>query len=90
MCHTISPLDLPKGPPLYEAGSRYKRDELIESILKPSAKIAQGFETKFFLLNDGAHEFVGMEAALHQHLDLVVAREFNCLGGCSVTMLRRY
>jgi putative heme-binding domain-containing protein len=53
LCHTISPQDTPKGPPLYEAGTRYKRDELLESILKPSAKIAQGFETRFFSLNDG-------------------------------------
>ena len=53
LCHTISELDTPKGPPLNEAGSRYKRDELMESILKPSAKIAQGFETRFFLMNDG-------------------------------------
>ncbi len=53
LCHTISELDTPKGPPLYEAGTRYKREELIESILKPSAKIAQGFETRFFLMNDG-------------------------------------
>jgi putative heme-binding domain-containing protein len=53
LCHTVSALDTPKGPPLNEAGSRYKRDELIESILKPSAKIAQGFETRFFLLNNG-------------------------------------
>jgi putative heme-binding domain-containing protein len=53
LCHTIAPEDTPKGPPLYEAGTRYKRDELLESILKPSAKIAQGFETRFFSLNDG-------------------------------------
>jgi putative heme-binding domain-containing protein len=65
LCHTIAAQDTPKGPPLYEAGSRYKRDELLESILKPSAKIAQGFETRFFLLNDGkmVEGFVTRETA---------------------------
>ena len=32
---------------------RYSRAELCESILKPSAKIAQGFETQWFKTNDG-------------------------------------
>ena len=32
---------------------RYNRSELCESIMKPSAKIAQGFETQWFKTNDG-------------------------------------
>ena len=44
-CHTTADGQLPKGPHLVDIGKRYKPDELIESILKPSAKLAQGFET---------------------------------------------
>ena len=36
-----------------EIGKRSKANELVESILKPSAKIAQGFETYTFELADG-------------------------------------
>lgn len=52
-CHTVNPKDPPKGPQLAEVTKLYKRPELIESILKPSAKIAQGFQTNLFKLNDG-------------------------------------
>jgi putative membrane-bound dehydrogenase-like protein len=52
-CHTIAKNEPPKGPYLGDIANRYKRPELIESILKPSAKIAQGFETIFFVLNSG-------------------------------------
>jgi putative membrane-bound dehydrogenase-like protein len=52
-CHTVTKDEPPKGPYLGDVASRYKRPELIESILKPSAKIAQGFETILFELKDG-------------------------------------
>ncbi|HYV39849.1 MAG TPA: PVC-type heme-binding CxxCH protein [Gemmataceae bacterium] len=53
LCHTISPLDTPKGPHLEDIGSKQKREELLESILKPSAKLAQGYESWIFTLTDG-------------------------------------
>jgi putative membrane-bound dehydrogenase-like protein len=52
-CHTTSPGEQPKGPFLGGISTRYKRSELCESILKPSAKIAQGFDTYGFILDDG-------------------------------------
>jgi putative membrane-bound dehydrogenase-like protein len=52
-CHTVSPLDTPRGPQLTDIGRRYKRTELAESILKPSAKIAQGFDTQWFETSKG-------------------------------------
>jgi putative membrane-bound dehydrogenase-like protein len=52
-CHTISKDQPPKGPMLADIGNRYSRAELIESIVKPSAKIAQGFETQLFVLSNG-------------------------------------
>jgi putative heme-binding domain-containing protein len=47
-CHTVSPNDPPKGPFLGDIAARYPRAELHESILKPNAKIAQGFATHWF------------------------------------------
>ncbi len=52
-CHAVSVKDPPKGPFLGGIAARYKRHELIESVLKPSQKIAQGFETQYFVTDDG-------------------------------------
>ncbi len=52
-CHTVSQSEPIKGPLLLDIAKRYKRPELIESIVKPSAKIAQGFEAQFFATADG-------------------------------------
>jgi putative heme-binding domain-containing protein len=52
-CHTYQAGQAPKGPHLADIGKRYPRPELIESILKPSAKIAQGFDTQVFMTVDG-------------------------------------
>ena len=52
-CHTTANGQLPKGPHLVDIGKRYKKAELIESILKPSAKIAQGFDTYVFVMKTG-------------------------------------
>jgi putative heme-binding domain-containing protein len=52
-CHTVAPGEVPKGPPLAGIATRYSRPELVESILKPSAKIAQGFEPQKFADLDG-------------------------------------
>ncbi|MBL8820375.1 MAG: discoidin domain-containing protein [Planctomyces sp.] len=64
-CHTYANGMLPKGPHLVDIGKRYKRRELIESIVKPSAKIAQGFDTWTFALTSGqVHSgFVVLESA---------------------------
>jgi putative heme-binding domain-containing protein len=52
-CHTVSSADPPKGPFLAGISTRYSRREIIESILTPSAKIAQGFETQWFKVAGG-------------------------------------
>jgi putative heme-binding domain-containing protein len=52
-CHTVAAGEALKGPFLGGIGQRYSRAELIESILKPSAKIAQGFETQLITLTNG-------------------------------------
>jgi putative heme-binding domain-containing protein len=53
LCHTVSSLETPKGPHLEDIGSKQKRDELLESILKPSAKLAQGYESWLIALDSG-------------------------------------
>ncbi|MEO9932678.1 DUF7133 domain-containing protein [Rhodopirellula bahusiensis] len=52
-CHTSAAGQKPVGPHLADIGKRYKPAELIESILKPSEKIAQGYETQAFLTDSG-------------------------------------
>ncbi|MEO7300424.1 MAG: hypothetical protein ABI042_17805 [Verrucomicrobiota bacterium] len=44
-CHTVLKSETPKGPLLGDITARYTRSEILESILRPSAKIAQGFES---------------------------------------------
>jgi putative heme-binding domain-containing protein len=52
-CHTTADGQTPRGPHLVDIGNRYKPVELVESILKPSAKLAQGYETYVFEMRDG-------------------------------------
>jgi putative heme-binding domain-containing protein len=52
-CHTDADGQTLKGPHMVDIGKRYSGAELVESILKPSAKIAQGFETYRFDMADG-------------------------------------
>jgi putative heme-binding domain-containing protein len=52
-CHTDADGQTPKGPHLVDIGKRYSPAELVESILKPSLKIAQGYESYGFAMADG-------------------------------------
>ena len=52
ICHTLSAKEPPKGPMLGGITARYTLAELCESVLKPSAKIAQGFESQRFTMKD--------------------------------------
>ena len=52
-CHTVADGQTPKGPHLVDIGKRYSPAELVESILKPGAKIAQGYEAYTFAMADG-------------------------------------
>ncbi len=73
-CHTTADGQTPKGPHLVDIGKRYKADELVESILKPSEKLAQGFESYRFEMIDGRviQGFIVSERA-----DATVIREAN-------------
>jgi putative membrane-bound dehydrogenase-like protein len=52
-CHTTADGQTPKGPHLVDIGKRAQPEELIESIVRPSAKIAQGYESYLFATADG-------------------------------------
>lgn len=52
-CHTVAAGEAPKGPSLLGITTRYNRAELTESILRPSAKVAQGFEPQKIATVDG-------------------------------------
>ena len=64
VCHTVSKNQTPRGPYLGDI-SRYSRAQLIESIIKPNAKLTQGFETHWFQVkgDDEYEGFVVREAA---------------------------
>jgi len=81
-CHTYKQGQTPKGPHLVDIGKRYKKAELIESILKPNAKIAQGFDTYGFITMKGKliTGFVVGESAEEVHI-----RQAN---GLSTTILQ--
>ena len=52
-CHSDTDGQTPKGPHLVDIGKRYSAAELVESILKPSEKIAQGYEAYGFAMASG-------------------------------------
>lgn len=64
-CHTFANGQQPRGPHLVDIGKRYKRAELIESIVQPNKKIAQGFDTWAIAMQDGKvfTGFVVLESA---------------------------
>jgi putative heme-binding domain-containing protein len=64
-CHTFANGQQPRGPHLVDIGKRYKPAELVESIVQPSRRIAQGFDTWAFAMADGkVHTgFVVLESA---------------------------
>jgi putative heme-binding domain-containing protein len=52
-CHTIDANEPPKGPVLSAVAKIYDRAALTESILKPNAKLAQGFESTWVKTKKG-------------------------------------
>jgi putative heme-binding domain-containing protein len=69
-CHTITHDEPPKGPVMSAAARIYDRAALTESILRPSAKLAQGFESTWIRTKKGEHHegFVTREGG--DNLDL--------------------
>ena len=62
-CHTLNATDEPKGPYLGDVGTKFDANYIVESVLRPSAKIAQGFSTVRVIATDangkGTTEYLG-------------------------------
>jgi putative heme-binding domain-containing protein len=52
-CHTTTAAEPEKGPYLGGIFTRYSRAEVLESIARPGARVAQGFATNTFTTTDG-------------------------------------
>jgi putative heme-binding domain-containing protein len=52
VCHSTKAGEPEKGPFLGGIYTRYSKAEVLESILRPSAKVAQGFATHLFNMSD--------------------------------------
>jgi putative heme-binding domain-containing protein len=51
-CHTVDSHEEPKGPYLGDVGTKFDAKYIVESVLRPNAKIAQGFSTMRVVSND--------------------------------------
>ncbi len=51
-CHSIDGTKNKAGPDLFAVGEKFGRREIIESVLMPSTRIADGYETTVLLLKD--------------------------------------
>ena len=71
-CHTTADGQTLKGPHLFEIGKRYKPAELVESVLKPSVKLAQGYESYRFVMVD---RLVFQGFVVSERADATVIRE---------------
>jgi putative heme-binding domain-containing protein len=73
-CHTIALSEPAKGPYLGGVFTRYSRAEVVESIMRPAAKVAQGFASAWFTTTDNRQlaGFVVREGA-----DDVVVRDIT-------------
>jgi len=73
-CHSIKKGEPLKGPFMGQIGSIMNRGKIAESILKPSASIAQGFATVHIITNDGK-SFMGF--AVSESADKIVLRDIT-------------
>ncbi|MCX6849476.1 MAG: c-type cytochrome, partial [Verrucomicrobia bacterium] len=53
-CHIVNGIGRDFGPDLSKAGARLTREQILESLHKPSKNIAKGYETSLVTLKDGS------------------------------------
>ena len=71
-CHSLDGARSKAGPDLFAVGEKFGRREIIESVLMPSARIADGYETTVLLLNEGNVVSGIIKRATDQSLELLV------------------
>ena len=75
-CHVVGKDDSPKGPNLFDIALRYKPQEIMMSILNPSASVSQGFPTQIITLKDGE---VASGFALREAGDEIIIRNMAAM-----------
>ncbi|HEY9533364.1 MAG TPA: HEAT repeat domain-containing protein [Mucilaginibacter sp.] len=73
-CHTLDKSEKPKGPFMGQIGSIMTREQIAESILKPSASISQGFATNVITAKGGKN-YMGFVTA--ESADRLVMRDIT-------------
>ncbi len=70
-CHSIDGTKNKAGPDLFAVGEKFGRREIIESVLTPSIRIAEGYETTVLLMNDETIVSGIVKLATDQSLELL-------------------
>jgi len=73
-CHTLTRAEKPKGPFMGQIGSIMTRQQIAESVLKPSASISQGFAT-VVITAKGNKSYTGFITA--ESADKIVMRDIG-------------
>ncbi len=71
-CHSIDGTRSKAAPDLFAAGEKFGRREIIESVLTPSMRIADGYETTMLLLNEGKVVSGIIKNATDQSIELLI------------------
>lgn len=72
-CHAVDGQGGEVGPDLTQIGSKFSREYLLESLLMPAAKIAEGYESVSVITDDGRVISGTLKDENDQHLTLVDA-----------------
>ena len=70
-CHSLDGTRSKAAPDLSAVGEKFGRREIIESVLTPSARISEGYETTMLLLNEGKVVSGIIKSATDQSLELL-------------------
>ena len=70
-CHCIDGTRSKAAPDLFAVGEKFGRREIIESVLAPSSRISEGYETTMLLLNEGKVVSGIIKSATDQSLELL-------------------
>ena len=70
-CHSLDGTRSKAAPDLSAVGEKFGRREIIESVLTPSARISEGYETTLLMLNEGKTVSGIIKSATDQSLELL-------------------